>query len=410
MNTNTSKRVTSFDMKQAIDSGNIDRVMNYATSGFNIRRDIVSDVPGWDALHYAVFKQNLPIVIYLIVRGADPNGMDGEGLTPLHLAARTERQDIIKHLLAHGADVNAESVHHWTPLHEACLAGNTENVLTLIEHGADANVRNADNQLPVDLASQNGHTDLVTIMREIASSSNPYTKRTNNNGASKKAPQARTQARQSHRSIPNTNTRTPRVATQTLPTPLRTQQQTSSRNSNKLIHKLPRAGPHFKVTASTEFIGEDVMPVNDAPPSNAEQNYFFDTKDVRCEIVRAFNGAILDHMQNQRRTPRNPYTNRQWPLDDTTALRSTLKRLPNGQTQVQNAKPSPPPPRPQTKPNVSKSYMPSPQSFSKPAASEHFISYNKKRYKLRTGDKGGQYILVHGKRVYLKSGFEAIKT
>jgi ankyrin repeat protein len=489
-------------MKEAIDAGNINDVMNYATSGFNIRKDIVSDVPGWDALHYAVFKENLPIIIYLIVRGADPNGRDGEGLTPLHLAARTRRMDIIDHLISHGANVNAESVHHWTPLHEACLIGNVDAVLKLIDNGADAGVRNADNHLPVDLAKENGHLDLVRIMHEIAgrtqtsskkqtnnnssyksnnnsskkgnnntknnsnsgtnnnknnssnsgtnntknyssnsgtnntknNSSNSGTnnsKNTSNNKGTNNSNTANISSSNSNKKNDANNNRVP-LRNNTRPRFLPSRNVVQEPHPTKLYEKLQRAGPHYKTTGSTEYIGEDVMPLNDAPSSSdAGNQYFFDTKDVRCEVVRAFDGNILEHMQKQRRTPRNPYTNRPWPLEDITALRGTLKRLPNGRSQVQNATPSPPPYKPPSHqfPSVQplkepikveiQSHAPFPTpSLTTTSASNtdkgSFISYNKKRYKLRVGDKGGQFILVKGKRIYMKSegpsGFDAIKT
>jgi hypothetical protein len=448
-------------MKLAIDAGDMSKVMNYATSGFNIRKDIVSDVPGWDALHYAVFKENLPIVIYLIVRGADPNGRDGEGLTPLHLASRTRRYDIIKHLLSHGADVNAESVHHWTPLHEACLVGNTETVLILLENGADANVRNADNHLPIDLARENGHSDLVNIMQQISNSTQVKTgKKVNNNNNSKSKNNIKNVKNNNSRnyfsppsqppprrlnsiasSATNNSTRnstansiiasstTNNTTTRNSTTANNSIASTVTRNSTstRLFDKLQRAGPQYKTTAATEYIGEDVMPLNDAPSnSNSDRQYFFDTKDVRCEIVRAFDGNILEHMRKQRRTPRNPYTNRPWPLDNVDALKTTLKRLPNGQSQIQTMRPSPPPNKPPShsfppsqalKEPIKVQQTQASHTLSPPSTSEkenQFISYNKKRYKLRVGDKGGQFILVKGKRIYMKSdspsGFEGIKT
>ena len=388
---NSVKRIKSFEMKQAINAGNVDEVMNYAMSGFDITKDVVADVPGWDALHYAVYKENLPIIIYLIVRGADPNGLDGEGLTPLHLAARTNRQDIIQHLLAHGADIHAESVQHSTPLHEACVVGNIDTVITLIDRGADANARNADNDLPIDLARENGHDDLVSIMQDIAKQSQARNNSKSNNS-------------KSNNSKPNNNSKPSNKNNNNSKTNNGNKKNNNSNNSNKpnnstkLFDKLNTAAPHYKITQQTEFIGDDVLPLN-TRPSNAvaNQKYFFDTKDVRCEIVRAFDGDILDHMRKQRRTPRNPYTNRNWPLDDTIAMKSTLKKLPSSSAISQPSPPSPPPP-------------PSPM----PAKLKSMVSYNKKHYKLRLGDKGGQYILVNGKRIYFKpedlNGFEAVKT
>ncbi len=96
-----------------------------------------------EALHLAVFADDVLLVGRMLNQGADVDARDGEGNTPLLSAAYFRRPMIACLLLERGADVNAKCNGGATPLMKAAMDNDLYlNVLhLLIEKGADANAR-----------------------------------------------------------------------------------------------------------------------------------------------------------------------------------------------------------------------------------------------------------------------------
>lgn len=92
------------------------------------------------ALHYAVRGGKLPLIAYLLERGANPNAHDEKGLTPLlHLArtrAKFEPVPVLELLLTRGADPNARDERGGTILRFYARQGNEAAVRYLLERGA----------------------------------------------------------------------------------------------------------------------------------------------------------------------------------------------------------------------------------------------------------------------------------
>lgn len=59
------------------------------------------------------------VVECLIQAGADPNGLNKDGVTPLHRAVRTRCASAVRVLLANGAEVTGKNANGATPLHLA---------------------------------------------------------------------------------------------------------------------------------------------------------------------------------------------------------------------------------------------------------------------------------------------------
>jgi uncharacterized protein len=82
------------------------------------------------------------IVKYLLEKGADANGRDGDGISCLMYAACSGRVDITKLLLEAGADPNASgNGKGQLPLCAAVMGGDRETIELLIEHGAAADLK-----------------------------------------------------------------------------------------------------------------------------------------------------------------------------------------------------------------------------------------------------------------------------
>lgn len=123
-------------------------------------------------LNGACFHGHLPLVDFLLEKGADPNFQQPESLeTPLHSAickaSRPQYNGIVETLLRNGANPNLRTkagvetgafmrdvrTRAETPLHRAAAYGDVEMISLLLEHGADKTIRDCNGDSPLSWAS-----------------------------------------------------------------------------------------------------------------------------------------------------------------------------------------------------------------------------------------------------------------
>jgi ankyrin repeat protein/truncated hemoglobin YjbI len=121
---------------------------------------------GLAALHYAVRGGKLPLIALLLDRGAAPDLLDDEGLTPLlHLARTRARFDpvpVLELLDAHGAAVDARDGQQATLLMFYARQGQPEPVRWLLAHGADPSARNRAGKTAAELAEL--HPEVAALL------------------------------------------------------------------------------------------------------------------------------------------------------------------------------------------------------------------------------------------------------
>lgn len=81
--------------------------------------------------------ENVPVLKYLVQKGADVNIGDYFGMTPLHYACEYNNIEILGMISDAGADINALNLENRSPLTWACFRGHVEAVKALLERGAD---------------------------------------------------------------------------------------------------------------------------------------------------------------------------------------------------------------------------------------------------------------------------------
>src|SRR3990167_5866431 len=105
--------------------------------------------------------RDLKLVIDLLDRGANPNAVGRNGITPLHRASAYGRLEVVIALLDRGADPNISDEHNETSLYKASQNGYLEVVIELLDRGADPNFSDGYNETPLYKASQNEHLEVV---------------------------------------------------------------------------------------------------------------------------------------------------------------------------------------------------------------------------------------------------------
>ena len=92
---------------------------------------------GATALHWAIYRDDVPMTALLIDAGAAVSAPTREGVTPLAMAALYGNPDIVRLLLDAGADANETGPNTETPIMLAARNGNPEALRILIDAGAD---------------------------------------------------------------------------------------------------------------------------------------------------------------------------------------------------------------------------------------------------------------------------------
>ena len=124
----------------------------------------VTDRFGWRCLHSASYIGYLPIVQYLIEKGANIEAKDENQWTPLHIACFKGFLPIVQYLIEKGANIEAKDRDQNTPLHIASSYGKTDVVKYLVSKGANKKAKNKDGlfgKTPRDIARNDEIRELL---------------------------------------------------------------------------------------------------------------------------------------------------------------------------------------------------------------------------------------------------------
>lgn len=114
------------------------------------------DAAGNPPLHVAVTGGYSALLIWLLDRGADPNGRARDGRTAFHTAVifdRSPGRSMMKTLLRHGARPNEALGDGTTPLHTAAFLSIDGAIPVLLAAGADSNARTVRGETPLHEAA-----------------------------------------------------------------------------------------------------------------------------------------------------------------------------------------------------------------------------------------------------------------
>ncbi|MBG6092163.1 ankyrin repeat domain-containing protein [Actinomadura viridis] len=153
----------------AADTGKVELVRPFLDAGLPV--DAESDL-GTTPLMCAVSTGSLPLVEFLVSRGADVNRVQRGGVEPgtvltwaLELA---EPLAIVSALLRAGADPDLPRPDGWTPLMLAAFHGYVEVIRALVAAGADVSASKDDGAVtPVGVAEEWRHGEAARVLREL---------------------------------------------------------------------------------------------------------------------------------------------------------------------------------------------------------------------------------------------------
>ncbi|ORX75076.1 ankyrin, partial [Anaeromyces robustus] len=128
---------------------------------------------GETLLNYAIKKNNIELVKYLIEHGANSNKKNKQGITPLICAIKkidrshseSFKKAVIHMLVEHGADINNHGGKGGkTPLIYAIVYENEDIVKYLIENGSNINKSDFNGKLPLDYAIESQNKNIMKYL------------------------------------------------------------------------------------------------------------------------------------------------------------------------------------------------------------------------------------------------------
>ncbi|KAH7643144.1 ankyrin repeat domain-containing protein 49 [Dermatophagoides farinae] len=87
------------------------------------------------------------------------NSHDSEGYTPLHRACYQNQIDMVKWLIMNGANVCARTNDGWQPIHSTAHWGHTKILRILLAYGANINSRTNGGNTPFHLAAMRANSN-----------------------------------------------------------------------------------------------------------------------------------------------------------------------------------------------------------------------------------------------------------
>ena len=114
---------------------------------------------------YAASHNNLPIVIYALSHGSNPNYQNSLGHSPLDCAATCGATTIVQFLLKNGANPLLRDCKGLTPLHSASFYGHTD-IVTLLLAASKENINWVAfyGLAPLHVAISQRHQDVAEIL------------------------------------------------------------------------------------------------------------------------------------------------------------------------------------------------------------------------------------------------------
>ena len=158
-----SPAAVNIRLAEEAKEGNIEAVRSLLSEQVDVNS---AQGDGMTALHWAAYRDDLPLAGLLIEAKANPEAETRVGgVTPLILAARNGSGAMIAALVKAGADPGRAASTGATPLMSAAASGSVDAVKALVDAGADLNAREKTNgQTALMFAAWENRADAIRLL------------------------------------------------------------------------------------------------------------------------------------------------------------------------------------------------------------------------------------------------------
>ncbi|XP_053549194.1 CARD- and ANK-domain containing inflammasome adapter protein-like [Bombina bombina] len=157
------------------ESESLTKVVNIPTERTNVRvkeKKILPEIPNVIPKESPSVPANIfdaaangdLTILEAMLKSTNINAVNQNGDTLLHVAAANGQVPVIEFLISKGAKVDANDKNQRTPLHRAAQNGHAEAVRVLLRAGANIYSLDSDSQTSLHLAVKNNHDNVVKIL------------------------------------------------------------------------------------------------------------------------------------------------------------------------------------------------------------------------------------------------------
>ncbi|NJB72460.1 ankyrin repeat protein [Saonia flava] len=152
---------------EAIGIGDLSLVSNFINTDSSLLNSFSPD--GFTPLGLASFFGQIPVVKFLLEKGANPNVAANNTfkVAPIHSACAISNLEIVKLLIEGGADVNAKQMKGVTPIHSAAHNGQNQLIQLLIDNGANIHAKTEDGQTPLVMAEETEFAETAILLKNL---------------------------------------------------------------------------------------------------------------------------------------------------------------------------------------------------------------------------------------------------
>ena len=158
---NTNKPLRSHSLLHiAVAQGNIKEIENQVKKGAELN-GLAGD--GLAPLHWSIASETIESMRILLELGANPDSTTDDGATPIMNASQSNKIDKLNLLIKSGATINFKDKRGFTALHRASEMGHFDIVKTLIANGADKSIE-AEGHTALSLATMTKQNEIVKFL------------------------------------------------------------------------------------------------------------------------------------------------------------------------------------------------------------------------------------------------------
>jgi CheY-like chemotaxis protein len=154
--------------------GKLDRVKEILVGDEEVKVELrKTDAEGRTVIHYAAMGGSVPVLEFLLTKGASLTNTDSKRRSPLFLAALYHRNEAFDFLLSKGSKIKQQAIGGLTLAMVGAFTGNMHILQKAVEYGVRLNAAYQSGKTALDMAKEENRTEVVAYLEAAMKKKGP---------------------------------------------------------------------------------------------------------------------------------------------------------------------------------------------------------------------------------------------